>query len=198
MTDLVSRTIRALCDPLLCRMPILLGALADRRGVSAIEFAMIFPVMLLLYSGTVEMGTALTINRRVATIATSAADIVAQEKTTTTPELQDVAAAGSRILDPYSSVPLKIVLTSVVADQNNVGKVDWSYASPGGTPRAKNSTYPTPTGLTQANSSVIVAEVTYDFTPMLNLKEFFSPGSYRMKHTFYSRPRKSTKVTKSD
>jgi Flp pilus assembly protein TadG len=179
-----------------------LSFLADRRGVSAIEFTLIAPILILAYVGAVELGTALTIDRRVSTVASTAADLVAQEKTTSNADLQDVVAAATTILAPYLASPysptqLKIALTSVVADQNNAGKVDWSYASNGATARAKNSSYPTPTGLTQANGSVIVAEVTYDFKPLVNIKAF-TPGSFKMTRTFYARPRKSVKVTKTD
>ena len=62
---------------------------------------------------------------------------------------------------------------------------------------ATNSPYPVPTGLTQVNTSVIVAEVSYDFSPLLNLTGFFNPGSFTMKRTFYARPRKSLTVTKT-
>lgn len=173
-------------------------ALADRRGVSAIEFALIAPVLLIMYVGAVEFGNALTINRRVATVTSTAADLVAQEKSTTTAGLEDVAKAATSILSPYPTSPLKIVLSSIVADQNNKGKVTWSYASNGGTPRAKNSNYNVPPGLTQANSSVIVAEVTYDFTPLLNLTGLPNPGFFKMSDTFYARPRRSLQVTKTD
>jgi Flp pilus assembly protein TadG len=172
-------------------------ALADARGVSAIEFALIVPVVIALYIGAVEIGNALTIDRRTSMVASTAADLVAQEKTISAAGLQDVVAAATSILTPFSATPLKVVLTSVVADQNNNGKVAWSYASPGATARATNSTYPVPTGLTQVNSSVIVAEVSYDFSPLLNLTGFFNPGSFTMKRTFYARPRKSLTVTKT-
>ena len=85
----------------------------------------------------------------------------------------------------------------MVADQNNNGKVDWSYANKGST-RAVGSAYAVPTGLTEAGSSVIVAEMTYDFTPILELTTFFSPGAFKMKRTFYSRPRKSLTITKTN
>jgi hypothetical protein len=55
-----------------------------------------------------------------------------------------------------------------------------------------------PPGLTEPNSSVIVAEITYDFTPLVNLTGVFSPGSYEMKRTFYARPRKSLQVAKNN
>jgi Flp pilus assembly protein TadG len=171
--------------------------LLDRRGVSAIEFAMIAPVLILLYVGAVETSNALTIYRRTAQIAATAADLTAQVKQVSAADLKDIVAASGSILTPYSTTPLKVVLSSVVADQNNNGKVDWSCANKG-SGRAKSSSYPVPTGLTEPNSSVIVAEVTYSFSPLLGLTTVFSPGSFDMKRTFYARPRRSLTVAKTD
>ena len=169
----------------------------DKRGVSAVEFALIVPVLILMYVGAVETGNALTIYRRTSAVASTAADLTAQVKTVSTADLQDIVAASSSILTPYSTTPLKVVLSSVVADQNNTGKVAWSYANKGSA-RATNSVYTVPTGLTEPNSSVIVAEITYSFTPLVNLTTFFSPGAFDMKRTFYARPRKSLTVAKTN
>lgn len=174
----------------------LFRALRDPRGVSAVEFALIAPLLIGLYVGAIELGNALTINRRTSAVASTAADLAAQVKTVTAADLKDIVAASSSILTPYpatSPFPLKIVLTSVVADDKNATKVDWSYASNGGTARACKSAVTLPAGLTQANSSVIMAEVTYAFTPLLNLS-FANPGSFNMSRTFYARPRKSLTV----
>ena len=89
------------------------------------------------------------------------------------------------------------MLSSVVADQNNNGKVAWSYAN-NGSRRAVNSGYAVPDGLTEPASSVIVAEITYAFTPLVDLKTFFSPGSFDMTRTFYARPRRSLAVVKAN
>ena len=171
--------------------------LRDQRGVSAIEFAMVVPVLLVLYVGTVEIGSALTIHRRTSQVASTAADLAAQVKSVTKSDIQDIQAAATSILTPYATAPLKIVLSSVVADVNNNGKVDWSCATKGSA-RAKDSAYAVPAGLTEADSSVIVAEVTYAYTGLLGLTSFFNPGSYNINHTFYTRPRQSTKVDKTD
>jgi Flp pilus assembly protein TadG len=162
----------------------------DTRGVSAVEFALIFPLMLLLYVGAIETGNLLTANRRVMQVASTAADLTAQVKTVSTQDLGDIVKAAGLIMSPNAP---RIVITSVVADQNNNGKVDWSYASSGAA-RAKNSSYPVPTGLTDPGTSVVVAEVTYPFTPLLNLTGIFSPGSFTLSRTFYTRPRKSLTV----
>ncbi len=176
----------------------LFRALPDRRGVSAVEFALIAPVVIALYVGAIELGNALTINRRTSEVASTAADLAAQVKTVSDSDLKDITSAASSILTPYPPTPLKIILSSVVADANNTTKVAWSYATNGASPRATNSIYTVPAGLTQANSSVIVAEVTYAFTPLLNLKGYANPGSFTMSRTFYSRPRKSLTVAKTN
>jgi len=169
----------------------------DRRGVSAIEFALIAPVLILLYVGAVELGTGLTVYRRTSQVAATAADLTAQVKSVTKSDIADIEAASSSILTPYSTTPLKIVLSSVVADDNNNGKVEWSCAS-SGSARGAGSSYPVPAGLTEPGSSVIVAEVTYAYTGLLGLTGVFDPGSFNMTRTFYTRPRKSTKVEKTD
>lgn len=169
----------------------------DRRGMSAVEFAVIAPVLILLYVGAAEIGNLLTIYRRTATVAATAADLTAQVKAVTTEDLKDVAAASSSIMTPYPAEPLKIVLSSVVADQNNNGKVAWSYANKGAG-RATNSPYAVPAGLTEPGSSVILAEITYDFTPLVGLTSFFSPGSFQLKRSFYARPRRSLTVAKTN
>ena len=171
--------------------------MADRRGVSAIEFAMILPALILMYVGSAEVGNALTIYRRTSTIASTAADLTAQTKTVSTTDLQDIVSASTSIMTPYPTQPLKIVLSSVVADTNNIGKVAWSYSNKG-SGRAVNSIYPVPAGLTEPSSSVIVAEITYAFTPLVDFKSAFSPGSFDMKRTFYARPRRSLAVAKTN
>jgi Flp pilus assembly protein TadG len=170
----------------------------DKRAVSAIEFAFLAPIMIMMYVGAAELGNALTINRRTSAVTSTAADLVAQVKSVAPSDLQDIGSAATSVMAPYPTTPLKIVLSSVVADENNIGLVTWSYATNGGTPRACGSNYPVPAGLTQPNSSVIVAEVSYAFQPMTNLTVFGAPIAYDMNRTFYARPRRSLQVTKTD
>lgn len=165
----------------------------DRRGVSAIEFAFILPVMLLLFLGAVEMSQALTVNRRVVAVASSAADLTAQVKSVTCPEIADIFSAATSIMAPFPATGVRIVLTSVIANAQNQTTVDWSRPN-SGSGRAPGSTFTLPAGLTQAGSSVIVSEVTYTYTPDVSVP-FLSSASIPMSGTFYLRPRQSPKVT---
>ena len=73
----------------------------DRRGVSAVEFALILPTMIVLYLGIAETGNAITVYRRMSAIASTAADLTAQTKTVSTADLDDIVSASSAILSPY-------------------------------------------------------------------------------------------------
>lgn len=166
----------------------------DERGVSAVEFAMILPIMIVLYIGAVEFSHALTIDRRVTSVASAAADLVAQSEEITDAELLDIFEASTSIMLPYTADPISIVLTSVVADENNDTTVAWSAAH-NGTPHGENTAFSLPDGLTQPFSSVIVAEVSYSYDPPVG--EFLT-GGITMTDTFYLRPRRSLTVEKTD
>lgn len=168
-----------------------LSALArDTRGVSAVEFALILPVMIVMYTGAVEFSDALTVDRRVSAVASAASDLVAQTETISSSEVDDVFEAARSIMLPYSADSISIVLTSVVADEDNDTSVDWSCAS-NGAPHSEDSSFTLPTGLTQPFSSIIVAEVSYPYQPPIGQHVI---GGINMTETFYLRPRRSLSV----
>lgn len=166
----------------------------DESGVSAVEFAMILPIMITMYIGAVEFSHALTIDRRVTSVASSAADLVAQSEEVNSAELTDIFTAATSVMTPYSADPISITLTSVVADENNDTTVAWSCAH-NGAAHAKDSAFAVPPGLTQPFSSVIVAEVSYQYVPTVS--EFLT-GGVTLTDTFYLRPRRSLTVDKTD
>ena len=57
--------------------------------------------MIVLYLGIAETGNAITVYRRMSTIASTAADLTAQTKTVSTSDLDDIVSASSAILSPY-------------------------------------------------------------------------------------------------
>ena len=55
-----------------------LRLLDDRRGVAAIEFAMIVPIMLVLFFGTVEFSSGVAVDRKVSLMARTLSDLTSQ------------------------------------------------------------------------------------------------------------------------
>ena len=99
---------------------------ADERGSVAIESAIIFPVLVLIFLGMVEMSQAFTVKRRVQNVANSTADLVAQSQTVTTSDLNDIASIGAQLMLPFSSTGLTLTITSVAEDTQNKVTVQWS------------------------------------------------------------------------
>jgi Flp pilus assembly protein TadG len=162
------------------------------QGVTLIEFALILPIMIVLFIGLVEFTEAFTVTRKLSNTASTVSDLVSQEPTVNTAALNDIEEIAAQLMQPYSETPLTLVIVSVVADANNVTTVDWSY--PAGS-HATGSAYSLPeAGLTEPNSSLIVAEASYDFTPTIG--NFL--GSFTINERAFFKPRFSLSVEKTD
>jgi uncharacterized protein (TIGR02588 family) len=167
---------------------------AAKDGTVAVEFAFIAPILIALFLGTVSVCDALICRQKVTTLAASAADLVAQDETISTAQMNDVFGALNAIVYPYPAGTAKIVITSVKADPNHAGQyvVDWSEANSNATPRSKGTSVTVPTGLVTTGASVILAEVSYTYAPPSTK---FITGPLTMSDSFYARPRKSSSVT---
>src|SRR5436305_12464294 len=82
--------------------------LADRRGVSAVEFAMLLPLMVALYLGGVEISSAVAIDRKVTLVARTLADLVAQATNVSSTDVTNVLSAIAAVVQPYDDTKLKI------------------------------------------------------------------------------------------
>src|SRR5882672_12765002 len=94
--------------------------LADKRGVSAVEFAMLLPLMVTLYLGGTEVSQAVAIDRKVTLIARTLGDLVAQATTISNSDMTNILAATTSVITPYQDSKLKITVSSVVVDANGV------------------------------------------------------------------------------
>lgn len=105
-----------------------LATLADRRGVAAIEFAFIAPVLLALYFLTMEVGQAIETNKKVGRIGSMVADLVTQQQSMPRSELEAIMQIGGAIIQPYNRTRPDIDVTAIeiTDEQNPKVKVVWS------------------------------------------------------------------------
>lgn len=162
-------------------------------GVAMIEFALVLPIMIFIFVGMVEFGEAFSINRKVENAASTVADLVSQQGSVTDDTLEDITRVAEQILLPYRSAPLSLRIISVVANaQNSATTVAWSFGP--GAPAANTAFTLPQAGLTEANSSIIVVEAEYDFTPTVG--HFL--GSFDITGHAFFRPRMARVVMKTD
>jgi Flp pilus assembly protein TadG len=139
----------------------------DRRGVAAIEFAMIVPIMLVLFFGTVVFSSGVAIDRKVTLMARTFSDLVSQNTTVTTAQLTSFFNADSSIMTPYNPAPTKAVISELYVDPSTLrARVQWSNAYGGATARSVSSTVTTvPSSLLVGGSYLIFSEITYLYSP---------------------------------
>ena len=162
---------------------------ADQRGAAAIEFVLIFPVLFVLHVAAAEALMAYQAQRNVAHIASAMADIVAQSRSVTTGDLDDVLTASVAMIHPYPNVGLQQRISSISKSETGTTSTDWtvkkSYTATSGPS--------VPAGYLGNGESVIVTDVIYDYKPTFGL---FLPETIRFTRKAYVRPRLSTKVEK--
>jgi Flp pilus assembly protein TadG len=165
----------------------------DCRGLSAVEFALLAPLMLSLYFGVVEVSQGIAADRKVTLTARSIADLISQVTSVKDADITNSLNAASAVMSPYLSVNLKVTVSSVVIDANGKATIDWSKTFQGAA-RATGSTVNVPTALNIPNSSLIWAEVQYDFKPTIG---YVLTGTLALQDQIYMRPRLSDRVTYS-
>jgi Flp pilus assembly protein TadG len=167
----------------------------SREGVMATEFALIAPIMIVMYFGVTELSDAFTASSKVTTVASSAADLTARESAVCNAEMDDIFAALTAIMFPYPQNNMQIVISSLIDTGTGTVKVAWSDAV-NTTPRAVNSTVPIPAGLVTNGSgaSVIFTEVTYNYSSPAG---YLIYGTWPLHDQFYLRPRRAAQITRS-
>jgi len=171
------------------------------EGVAAIEFAFIVPIMAVMFIGAVEMSQVITVDRRVNQVASSTADLVARADTQISQtEIGDIMRVGGYVMVPYSQAPMQIVLRNVTSSPSDAAnaKQSWicTYSGTGQSQACNctNTTYTLPSNLVTTNDSVVVAEVTYLYKPLIF--DYFmkrgtnnGSGTYTLSDTIYLKPR---------
>ena len=165
----------------------------NRRGLAAVEFALILPIMLPMLYGMVELGNIYLLDRKITRAAMIGADLIAQTETVSTSDLTDVMDAIDQIIQPYDPSTRKVVMTQVYYDpDDDRTEVDWSVArntaaDVAGTP------YTLPNNLIESGQSVIVVKFDYTYTP--KLAHFV--GDLSISDTAYLKPRLVLRIPKT-
>src|SRR5258708_36051179 len=143
----------------------------DRRGVAAIEFLMLAPLMLMICFGTIQVSTGVAVDRKVSLTTRTLSDLISRAPPTgiTDTDISNAFATGKAIMSPYPTTPLQSKISQVHIDPTTlIAKVIWSKASGTGvSPPTCNEVVSVPTALQIPDAYLIMSEITYNFTPVV-------------------------------
>ena len=167
-----------------------LDLIEDCNGIAATEFAVIVPVMLAMFFGTVEISSGVAANRKVTLMARTLSDLTSQSTSVDDTTVNNFFAASTAIMTPYDSTPTKSTISELYVDPNtHKARVQWSKGS---APRAAGSTVVIPAELAVDDTYVIFSEVSYLYKPAVGY--VMAKAGVNLSDLAYTRPRQSTCV----
>jgi Flp pilus assembly protein TadG len=186
---------------------------ADCRGIAATEFAVIVPLMLVMFFGTVEFSSGVAVNRKVTLTARALSDLTAQtpppslnstSATMTDTYLQNVFTASIAILAPYAASPVQATLSEIYIDSTGTtAKVVWSKSAVVSSNAATQATLmPStqftpgqdvtnllPSNLLVRQTYLIYSQVSYLYVPAIGY--VMSQSGVNLKDVAFTRPRQA-------
>jgi Flp pilus assembly protein TadG len=170
----------------------------DERGVSAIEFVLIFPLLVTMMAGTVDIGQALTVSRKMNQVVSTLGDMTSQQTAWTTSDIDAIIAGTATIIEPFSKTDLKIDIVVLDVNASLVATVNWGRAY-NKTALTKNSASPVtiPTNIAQSGVQLIAVKATYTLTTPFSklLKPITGVTTYNYQKTYIMRPRNGNTIT---
>ncbi|MDJ0613270.1 MAG: pilus assembly protein [Rhizobiaceae bacterium] len=169
----------------------------DESGVAALEFAIIAPILILLFLGTIEISLAIAVDRKISRISSSVADLITRTQFSDLPvsEMDEFVKIANRIMYPYQdSVAISIMGIDVV---NGSSTVRWRYTTGGGTAPAPGQPFTVPANIRNTDAFLIAAVVKTDHSPAVGFINYddgkisFDGASIELSEQMFLRPRRA-------
>jgi len=168
----------------------------DRRGVSAVEFALILPLMVTLFLATVETTQGLQADRKVSLAARTLSDLSSQATVISNTDMSNIMDATADIIAPFAMTQAQVVVTGIQTDILGVSRVVWSDAR-NTTRYTCGQTMTVPTELKPligTTGFLVLAEVKYYYTPTV---AYLISGTVTLSDRLYTRPRIGETVSRT-
>jgi Flp pilus assembly protein TadG len=165
--------------------------LRDRKGVAAIELALIAPLLVLLYFGTVDLANWYMSHRRLVVAGSTITDLTTQSQgQVTKSDIDNIWNGIGRIITPLKLSDVKLTMRDYRKQDGSV-KEQWSYSANGGSSCgvALTGTDLETLGNTEMTdgNDILVASVCTTIAPIA--LQVFGFSSIDMKYRISMRPR---------
>jgi len=167
--------------------------LEDCSAIAATEFAVIVPMMLVLFFGVVEFSSGVAVDRKVTLMARTLSDLTSQSPPAgvADTDLTNYFSAAGGIMWPYTPIngypPVSATITELFVDPNSLqARVQWSK---GDAPRSTSSVVAIPPALAIANTYLIFSEVNFTYVPTVGY--VMAKSGISLRDVAYTRPRQA-------
>jgi len=165
----------------------------NRSGVAFMEFALAFPVLLIMYVGSFVLMDAMGCYRKVTIATKTVADITSRSVSLSTSELNGILNASAQLMQPYSVNNAKILIAQVQVTGPTKAKIMWSRGK--NTPDlAANTGIVIPRDVAVMGTILILGRIEYSYNPPVN---FGISGPLNFADQIIMNPRLSDQITRN-
>lgn len=170
----------------------------DTKGVSAVEFAMIIPLMFVMFFGMLDLSNGFAVDRKISQISQGMADLASRYTTLAETDVSNFFIIADAMLTPYDKTQLKATISQVYIDPSTkTAKVVWSR---GDEKKTVGTVVTVPTNLIVKdaagnylpNQYLILGEANYKYVPTIGW--VVPKGGLTLTDAMYTRPRQTSCV----
>ncbi len=162
----------------------------EEHGMAAVEMAMVFPIMLVLFVGVIDVGNAILANQKTIRASQVVADLLARENLASDADISEAIEAGRLALEPLNLASFGVDIISIRFDEDEASEIVWRETvnmTPVSNPLSDVS------ALEDSNEGVLMVAVQYDFEPMF---AGFVIDTVEMQEVAFSRGRSSPVIAR--
>jgi Flp pilus assembly protein TadG len=159
----------------------------DQRGVSAVEFAFILPIMVSLFIGMIDTSVGIMTARKANMLNRTLVDLTAQMQRVDNTARDAIFAASGTVMEPFEESNPGMSIASIVIDAAGSARVCWVESRNMASPFAAGGTVTLPTNMRIPRTSLVVAVSNVTYQPSFG---HVITGSFQLGRTpVYMRPR---------
>ncbi|TRB08443.1 pilus assembly protein [Agrobacterium tumefaciens] len=148
----------------------------DRRGVGAVEFAIIFPILLALYVTSFELTIGYNTYKRASSASATINDLISKTGSVDKAYLKNMQHVAAAVFAPYSTTGLKLKISGITIDKQKQAKIAWSWDERDQKPYPVGSVVAVPPRLLIAETFLIHVELSVPHELLMFMTDVSSSG----------------------
>lgn len=143
-----------------------MGLRGDRRGVAAVEFVLVAPLMVTLFFGLFAMVQFVRAKMVLSSTASSMANMVSAQLVVTSVNLNDYCNGAQRIMQPYAASGLSMAIITYTMQSDKTVVASWEYdkaCSTISSSWASSGTALATSLLTAPGDSIVMVQASYNY-----------------------------------
>lgn len=175
--------------------------LSDRQGIGGVEFALLAPMLIVIYLCAFELMMGFSVAKKATAASSTIADLVSRaEKSVSKNDLAGMVDVADAIFVPYSVNNLSLKITGVKVDANKQATVAWSWSNTGAAPYVVGATVKVPDDMLIASTFLVHSELSVEHELLLYLPALSGQNikNITIPREFFFRQRVGNNITCND